>query len=267
MKPICIALFLTFALVKACFSQQVKVVELYVLGAETESVWSGHELKFPFIITSDKAVQANINKTILEQIFDSGAINVSDTNSIKQAIDTQATEYISEITFEVTLNSGNWLQINITQTGVAAYSFENTHYFLFNTQTGNRYMLIDLVKTDKQNLFAKKVLADQKDSLNNYLLNIKNELLAIGAEDDSSTINEIADLISQCYEYMDEKNETGHYDFHLAKDRILIETSCGFPRYARVFQPYYRITYHADYIKDYLLPELYQQLISEKGKK
>lgn len=265
MKALITNIFLLLTI--CCVSQKTNVVELYVLREDTGSVWSSHELRFPYVITMNKAAQLKINQAILEQIFDSQGIDFSDTNSIKQAIDTQAAEYISEVSFEVMLSSNNWLQLSVTHSGVAAYSFDYTNFFFFNTQTGQRYMLIDLIKPDKQMLFSDMIFADQKDSLNSYLLNIKKELLDMGAEDDSSTIKEISDLVKQCYDYMDGKSESEHYDFHLANDTLLIETSCGFPRYARVFQPYYRIPYAADYIKDYLLPEIYQQLVSQKANK
>lgn len=248
----------------ACWGQGVNVQGLYVLAQDSESVWSTHELNFPFVTLADKPIQNKINQLLLEEVFDAGGIDVTDTNNIKLAIDTQAIGAISGLTFEVLLNSGSLLQIDISEFGVGPFAYGWTHKLLINTQTAHRYALIDLIKPEKQNQFTAKVLIGQKDSLNAYLIDIEAELKNY---EDSAEIENITDLVRGCYNDMDRTRMIELYEYSINNDTVFIDCSCRFPRYVLIYQPSYHVAYTADSIKDFLLPEIYQQLISNRGKK
>ncbi|HLP49789.1 MAG TPA: hypothetical protein VK154_02835 [Chitinophagales bacterium] len=264
MKSICIALFLTFVFVKACFSQQVKVIALKVNGVDSSRgfTWQ-YEFYYPYIVCSNNAVQDSLNEALLSNISPD-SIGGLDTNSIKHYLTLAGKENYTGILYNEIFASPKLLGIDIWASATAAYPHSWLTHYVFNTITGHRYELREIIVSNKQNEFAAQLMVDMNDSMNNHVIEIIKEVKT--GYRDSSELDDLNYFMDECLQGLD-TDRILDCDFYFQNGTLVLESICSFPHVAKALQPFFQIPYPAKSIREFLVPEIYEQLISEKGKK
>ncbi len=249
---------------KVCSGQQVLVVTLQVKGIDTVDRYHQYDFNYPYFILSNRQAQDSLNLTVLESnVFPDSAVRL-DSNSIKHYLFLAGGADFTYLSYNEVFASQKILGIDVSAEATAAYPHGWLTHYVFNTNTGHRYGLREVISSNKQNEFARRLLADMKDSLNNHVVETMNEVRT--GYRDSSELEDLHYFMDECLQEIDTESIMG-CEFYFENRTLLIESCCSFPHVVKALEPIFQIPYPAISIKEFLVPEIYQQLISDSGKK
>jgi len=263
MKTIKTFFLLLFA--HSCFSQQVLVKSLTVTGLDTTNFYNDYNFLYPFITHSNEAVQDSINFTLQSDYLITDSNAGLDSNSIKIQLNHAAGDGFTFMNYGIVFTARRLLGLDIFAEASGAYPYGWTNHYLFDLKTGHRYLLGELLNNTNKQQFVSAVITTMKDSMNNYTIEIMNEITA--GQRDSSDLDDLRYFLDECMLSPDSSQVLDNNNYYLVNDTLHIDHFCTFPHVAKALEPYFTIPYTADKIRMYLLPEIYEELISQKVKK
>jgi hypothetical protein len=243
MKPITIILLLCTHAVVA----QVKVTEVKMkFGSEFHKA-KDPDIIYPVITASDKIVERKINQTILFELT-----RIDSTESLSKTLLAQMNEGLSELDYDISLNTKDLLSLKLNALGCGAYCSTYNIYFNFDLHTGESLRIQDIITKKGLDSFRAVVLKDKIKALKRDRKE-KDSLLSAGTID-SSDYHIVMENEQQCI------GEVNTDRFLLFKNEIEIIDPCEFPHVIQALQPVYHLRYSYRKIKKFINRTLLDKL-------
>lgn len=246
-------------------AQNFAIKELRATGLDTSNLYNQYEFTYPYIILSNKAVQDSINLALQEAYLNTDSISGLDSNSVKLCLNHTASDGFTFISYEVVFTSPRLLGLDVFAEAIGAYPVGWTSHYLFDLTTGHQYLLGELLNNTNKDQFAAKVIAAMKDSMNNYTIEIIKEVAA--GQRDSSELDDVKYFLDECMDGTDSNSVLNTVGFYFQNDILYINHLCIFPHIVKALEPTFELSYPALQLKEFLLPKIYQELISQKANK
>jgi hypothetical protein len=199
---------------------------------------------YPIIVTTNKRVDSLINSQIKNDVFETD----DEKGSINKILDEHINDYgLINLSYEITYNSYGLLSLSIFSEGCGAYCSSSETYFNFDTKTGQKITISDLLVTEKLDSFRNIVFADKVKALTQYKIE----------ESNLSNLNIDSTTVNWALEQVDENciNSVKIDDFSLSSFNIEINDICEFPHAIRSQEPSYELKYSYSFISHFLRPK------------
>ena len=234
-----VTLMLLFC-VYAVADAQVKVNEIRLkFGSEYHKA-KEPDVIYPVVSTGNNKVDDKINFSIIHELTSDDSIK-----DISKALYFAMNDGLSELDYNITLNTKDILSLRLNAMGCGAYCESYFLYFNFNLKTGDRISINEVI--DDVDSFAKIVLGDKLKAINADRKE-KDSLLAANVID-TSTYKFVMDYVSEhCMK------EVRIDKFLLYKTFLEIIDPCQFPHAVQALQPLYELKYSYKKIKRLLDP-------------
>lgn len=210
--------------------------------------------EFPFIVS-------NANKKAAEKINDSLTLDFLDINrkkvkkSIFENVWGKSKDDIipmSDVSYKVLYNSGNIISLSINAEGCGAYCESFTRYFSYNTKTGNKIRITDLLNKSGLKLLTDSILARKQKTLENKLQEIEDSLetASVQANNDSKEyFLQMKELYENC-RTESVQLQINYFEFYLTKTQLFFITDRCSAHYNRAVDELDNFTF-AFFIKEW----------------
>ena len=200
---------------------------------------------YPVVVTNAKAIDDKMNFQIQETLLhpDSAIAN----NPVEEILDTAILYGLTFMSYEITFNRDHVLSFTVTAENCGANCSEWQSHFNFNTQTGDRITIDDILKSDLMQAFKDSVFRRKVNELVRYKSKLKDNLERKHVDHDS-----YAWAMEQVELYC--INSISLEQFSLSGSGIEIFDNCEFPRLIRELQPGYHLNYSYSSINELLTP-------------
>jgi hypothetical protein len=226
---------------------QVRVTEVKMkFGSEFHKA-KDPDIIYPVIIATDKAVEKKINHTILFELT-----RIDSAVSLSKTLLMQMYEGLSELDYDISLNTKDILSLKLNALGCGAYCSTYNIYFNFDLRTGESLKIRDIISEEDADSFRAVVLKDKIKALKRDKKE-KDSLLSAGTID-SSDYHIVMKHELQCIAQVNTDR------FLLFKNEIEIIDPCEFPHVIQALQPVYHLRYSYRKIKKFINPAFLEKL-------
>jgi len=233
---------LSFAIVIHCYAQKASFKELKLKPNTKYYTTKEQTIIFPIITTKNPKIDKLINTQIKNDVLQPDDKN----QSLRKALLENINEYgLTDVSYEITYNSYNFLSFSIFSQGCGAYCSSTNTYFNFDLSTGKKVSIYDVILKSKIDSFKNVVHSDKINSLNKYKIEERN---LIGSEGiDSSDYNWIiSEVDDNCI------NQISIETFSVSSNSIEILDPCVFPHVIRSQEPEIELKYTFSSIEKFL---------------
>jgi hypothetical protein len=149
------------------------------------------DLVYPLIVSGDTSVSGAMNRAIAEQVLpdEEGSVRARIGRWIKE-------DKLSDLSYTVTFNVNGILSLHVHSEEGGGPLIEREIYLNFFTQTGKVIGIEDLISGDRLDSFQRRVLADKRHYLEEYMKNQKEAFES--RKIDSDAYDKIRETVSDC---------------------------------------------------------------------
>ena len=210
---------------------QNTIISIYNIKGYSERQEDSFNIEYPLIVTGFEVIDHKINNLVSKAIFDTEPGKMASDSTIREAM----LHWLTDIDYEVHLNTNKILSITISVEGVGAYPSTTEYYFNFNTETGEQIKITDIIPKSKYEKFKIQVRKDKFKALTEN----KNDLNKMynNKEIDKENLESAEETMEYCFRSLNLEN------FILTKDYIEIKDACEFPKVNRNLTPVYELKY------------------------
>lgn len=245
-------------------AQHVAIQDIHIQYTGRDSLWFA-DFNYPFIVSDNKQTQDSINYTIANTNLAIDSLTTIDSNSLRKILESEDNSGIVTMEYKTTLITNKLLGIDIGNEYYGMYTFNNLWHLLFDTETGKQLRLLDIVNENRKEDFSATLNAAMKDSLNNHIINLYKDVVEL--QIDSDEIGFIIPDITDCMTRLSEEPVINTTEFYFEQNNLVIENNCGLPNAEMVYQPYFKLIYNINKIKEFIKSEIYEQLMAQKANK
>jgi hypothetical protein len=228
-----------FLLFTHAVTAQVKVSEIRMkFGSEFHKA-KDPDLIYPVVSIADKDVEEKINRAILFELTQTDS-----TGSLSKTLLEMMNQGLSELDYDITLNTKDILSLKLNALGCGAYCSSYNIYLNFDLNTGETLRIQDVIDNNYLDTFRAMV---QKDKVKALKLDKKEKDSLLSAKAiDSSDYDFAMEHIQQCIREVDTDR------FLLFKNEIQIFDPCEFPHAVQALQPMYELKYSYRKMRKYI---------------
>ena len=220
---------------------QVKVNEIRMkFGSEYHKA-KDPDVTYPVLSVGAKEIDDKINFKIIKEL------TANDSTDVSKALFLAMNDGLSELDYDITLNTKDILSLRLNAMGCGAYCSSYFLYFNFNLHTGEELKLNDVISGDKTDSFKAGVLKDKIKALT-LDKKQKDSLLAIHEIDSSDYQFALDHIKENCTENVSMDK------FLLFKNEIEIIDRCEFAHAMKPLEPVYQLKYGYGKIKKFIVP-------------
>lgn len=214
------------------YSQKAKFKELKLNASKKYYTTKEPTIIFPIVTTSNQKIDKIINTQIKNDV-----LKPDNEKNLKSVLLENIEDYgLTDVSYEITYNSDNFLSFSVLSQGCGAYCSSTTTHFNFDLSTGKKISIYDLIIKSKIDSFKNIVQSDKIKSLKKYKVGARNLIGADGI--DSSTYTWILSQVDD-----DCINQISIENFAVSRNALEIFDPCEFPHAIQSQEPEIELKY------------------------